>query len=592
MAKIFPPELAIDSMKDSGYKDAAYAIAELIDNSIQAGETSDRMINVELICIEEKSFLNERSSSKIEKIAVFDNAAGMPLDVLNQALAFGQGTRKGALTGMGKFGMGLPNASISQADRVEVWTWQKGKIFFTYLDIDEIKDQRYDEVPEPVVMDKLPEEWLSKINSDISDTGTLIVWDKLKRLKWKRHRAFFSNTEFIVGRIYRYFINDKKCNIRMAAFTNGDNIYDQNVRPNDPLYLLSNTNSPKPFNKKPAFEIFSDSYTIDIRYKGNTHKVSIKTSVSKQNFRKKAAEEGKNAGNTDIGKHCNKNQGVSVVRSGRELELNNSFDITYDPTERWWGVEVSFNPDLDEVFGVTNNKQHATAFKKLGFDELAEDEGIKRGEIESFLQNENDIRLPIVHISNEIISQLSAMRKLIESQTKGVKKKKQAEKGTDPAQKAADKVTKGDKKQGLSDTKEKKLSDQDKKKELEEVLRLDGIEVNEEDKEIILNSWLNDSKYIFNTAEISGSRYIFDVSQPGGKIKVTFNSKHPAYDEFFKKIEEEDDHAYDTLKLLFAAWARMEDVSSAENIERKEMLEEIRFEWGNIAKNMIDEYRK
>ena len=40
--KIFPTELVIDSMKDSGYKDAAHAVAELIDNSIQAGENVNK----------------------------------------------------------------------------------------------------------------------------------------------------------------------------------------------------------------------------------------------------------------------------------------------------------------------------------------------------------------------------------------------------------------------------------------------------------------------------------------------------------------------------------------------------------------------
>ena len=37
-----------------------------------------------------------------------------------------------------------------------------------------------------------------------------------------------------------------------------------------------------------------------------------------------------------------KNQGVSVVREGRELEINSSFVNRYEPTERWWGIEVKF----------------------------------------------------------------------------------------------------------------------------------------------------------------------------------------------------------------------------------------------------------
>ncbi len=56
-----------------------------------------------------------------------------------------------------------------------------------------------------------------------------------------------------------------------------------------------------------------------------------------------------------------RNQGVSVVRAKRELELNHSFDSRSDPRDRWWGIAVLFEPELDDVFGMTNNKQAAGA---------------------------------------------------------------------------------------------------------------------------------------------------------------------------------------------------------------------------------------
>lgn len=72
MADIIPAHLAIKSMRDNGYKNAAYAIAELIDNSIQAGAT-----DVQLICFERDVRGTQRVSSQIESIAVFDNGSGM-----------------------------------------------------------------------------------------------------------------------------------------------------------------------------------------------------------------------------------------------------------------------------------------------------------------------------------------------------------------------------------------------------------------------------------------------------------------------------------------------------------------------------------
>ncbi len=602
--KIFPTELAIDSMKDSGYKDAAHAVAELIDNSIQAGDDVDHPISVEVICIEKENFVNDRQSSKIEKIAVYDDASGMSPDVLSLALAFGQGTRRDAKRGMGKFGMGLPNASISQCDRVDVWSWQNDEIHHTYLDIDEIQEKRYDTIPEAKKVDELPSEWVEKLDAEIRDSGTLIVWSKLERLKWKRHRAFFSNTEFIVGRMYRYFIAEEKCRIRMAAYDRSNNLLlSEYVRPNDPLYLMENTQAPLVkmggetynFDKEAAFDLFYDSEAegsepVEVTWKGNQYRVGLKVSQARQDFRRTLAEQGKKAGDTELGKQCAKNQGVSIVRAGRELEMNRAFEIAYDPVERWWGIEVSFEPELDEVFGVTNNKQSATAFRNLKLNEVAEDEGQLPGEMRTLLESDNDPRFIIITISELINSKLSVIRKNLEKQTKGVQVKRAAEKGSDKAQDAATKSTEKDGQKGTSDILDEQLSKEEKSKQIEEELEKDGVEIDEEGKNTILEAWLGKSKYIFNTAEIRGSRVIFDVSQPAGKIKITFNSKHPAYEQFIEHLEREEGLSFDALKLLFAAWGRMEDRLGAGSEEEREKLEDIRMLWGQIAKEMLDEY--
>ena len=46
--------------------------------------------------------------------------------------------------------------------------------------------------------------------------------------------------------------------------------------------------------------------------------------------------------------------------------LDDGWCIGYDPRERWWGAEIEFPPTLDEVFGVPNNKQAATALFRVG----------------------------------------------------------------------------------------------------------------------------------------------------------------------------------------------------------------------------------
>lgn len=135
---IVPTSLAVKAMRDNGYKNAAYATAELIDNSIQAEATV-----VQLLCADEEIFVDQRSRRRAKHVAVLDNGRGMDAETLQIALQFGNGSRleSGKREGMGRFGMGLPSASISQCKRVDVWTWQSGpdNALHSHIDLEEIE---------------------------------------------------------------------------------------------------------------------------------------------------------------------------------------------------------------------------------------------------------------------------------------------------------------------------------------------------------------------------------------------------------------------------------------------------------------------
>src|SRR5258706_8299977 len=105
----------IQATRDSGYKGTASAISELVDNSIQAGATR--------IALSVVASTSDGEQNNIE-VSVLDNGCGMDPFTLRQALRFGGSTRFGDRSGLGRYGMGLPNASLSQARRVTVYTWQ------------------------------------------------------------------------------------------------------------------------------------------------------------------------------------------------------------------------------------------------------------------------------------------------------------------------------------------------------------------------------------------------------------------------------------------------------------------------------------
>ena len=79
---------SIDSDRNSGFKNTAYAVAELIDNSIQAGfRAKQKICSVDLIVVTEKTSINGKNIDRISNIIVSDNAEGMDEDTLGIALS-------------------------------------------------------------------------------------------------------------------------------------------------------------------------------------------------------------------------------------------------------------------------------------------------------------------------------------------------------------------------------------------------------------------------------------------------------------------------------------------------------------------------
>jgi hypothetical protein len=411
---IVPAHLAVKAMRDNGYKNAAYAIAELMDNAIQAGAS-----NVELLCGEREVQLDQRKSSRIQKIAVLDNGSGMDERVLRLALQFGNGTHLDPedQDGIGKFGMGLPSSSMSQCREVDVWSWQDGieNALHTHLDLDKILNEEMSSVPQPMV-EPIPARW-RRVGQTFGESGTLVVWSDLDRVMWKTARAIIRNSERLIGRIYRRFLADGRAQIRMHSFDldapeRGDGI-DKCAEANDPLYLMEDTSCP--FEEEPMFEQWGSTHEIPISYEGEEHEVKVTVSVAKEEARSMPQ-----AGAKEHGRHAAKNVGISVIRAGRELEMNDSWATNMDPRERWWGAEVEFPPALDRIFGVSSNKQAAHNFHQLDADAFKQ-AGETNQELKDRLLQKSSPSGALLEISRTIDRNLKVLREHIKGQREGTR---------------------------------------------------------------------------------------------------------------------------------------------------------------------------
>lgn len=577
-------------MRDSGYKNTAFALAELIDNSIQAGAKS-----VEVLCVEEQVVVNKNIGKRIAKIGVFDDGSGMDGPTLRRALQFGNGTYLDDRSGMGRFGMGLPNSSISQCRRVDVWTWQAGwdNALHTYLDLDEIQAGTTREVPAPEA-EGVPHEWRSRSES-LSTTGTLVVWSEFERtrLTWKQAKATLENTETLIGRMYRKFIESNRVEIRLASFVDDESDIDEFARVNDPLYLMKQSSTPPPFDIEPMFQKWGErGLEYKLTYEGQQHTVTVRMAWATPKTVTEATKGDRGA--TAYGRHAKKNIGVSIVRAGRELDLDASWAIGYDPRERWWGVEVEFPPTLDEVFGVTNNKQAATIFSQLAQYDLESERNPDEtpGAFKDRMQDEGDTRYLLLDIARDIKDQLRSIRGAIALQN--VSKRSKKTRYEEPSvEDAATDQYRNRREEGFKTNADGESFTEENQGKLKEDLKEKGYSEEDAD-DIIVAVKSRGREVIFVEAEVDNPAF-FSVDAKFGVTEIVFNRRHPAYDKLIRTLDEDVSEANGadllsrvqnasaTLKLLFAAWARYEE----EDLHSRDTIRDMRFDWGRMARKFL-----
>ena len=153
------------SLRDIGYSFVT-ALADIVDNSVTAGAS-----RVEIAI---------RFHGRDSFVVISDNGSGMGPSALNEALRFG--TRRSYRPGdLGRFGLGLKTASLSQARRLMVISRASRKnrrLHCRVLDIDRVeRTDRWE------VLAHSPNELAPELVESLRNgPGTIVVWDRLDRV--------------------------------------------------------------------------------------------------------------------------------------------------------------------------------------------------------------------------------------------------------------------------------------------------------------------------------------------------------------------------------------------------------------------------
>lgn len=314
----------IQATRDSGYKGTSSAVAELVDNSIQAGATR---ITVTLAVAEDEEYPIV--------LTISDNGSGMDAATLRTALRFGGSTRFNDREGLGRYGMGLPNSSLSQAQRVTVHTWNSKaeQVLTCYLDLEEIASGTMTEVPRPSRV-RRP----AFVNG--YDSGTAVTWTRCDRLDNRRVSTLSRKLLVALGRRFRHFLWNG-----VSISVNGEP-----VQPIDPLFLHPE-----------AVYTGATQFAEDMVYEIAASPTDASTTgLVRVRFSELPVDEwSKLSNNEKRARGISKGAGVSIVRGGREVDygwffLGGKRRENYDD---WWRCEIQFDPILDEAFGITHTKQ-------------------------------------------------------------------------------------------------------------------------------------------------------------------------------------------------------------------------------------------
>lgn len=582
---LVPIKTAIQTFRESGYKSTASAIAEVIDNSIEAEAK-----NISILVFEENSEINKRLQKIITKIAIIDDGTGMDEETISTSLQFGNGTKQKSRKGIGRFGIGLPNASVSQCIRVDVFSWQNSKCLSTYLDCDESEKSGNQNI-NTILDDNVPDFIANEIK--LGKNGTAVVWSKCDKLDLVRAETLYNRMSKDLCRIFRHFLDNddtygKKVNIKYKI---AGTDFEKLLQANDPLYLMTPSNTPG-YENKAVMELKTDvtdphtgkievAFNHPITRKPSTSNVIFKFSFIKSEIRDLESGDSKNK-TEDFLDHLRRNIGISFVRAGREVDFGNfGYFTAYDTTERWWGCEIQFEPELDEFFGVTIDKQNIRNMGPIT-PEMKDDE-ITDQDI-----NEN----PKFYIRREITRRFSDYRNKYMSQgraqTQGKRKSQKRSISISERVFKHRNVQTRSKVEGRLKTDEQ--IEQEWKRHIEKYEKLTGRKYTVEEIKLIIQ----ENKKLDVGIEFigwSGSQF-YSTEIIGKTASLKLNTDHKFYTKLYSDLAKSlDTTNVEIVDFLMIAWARVEDELSITDIKVDDFIK-IRERWGQQLTELLNEQEK
>jgi Histidine kinase-, DNA gyrase B-, and HSP90-like ATPase len=347
----------ISSMRDLGYE-FSDAVAEIVDNSIQAGAN---VIQVNLQFDGYDSYLT-----------VLDNGVGMTPSEIREAMRFGS-MREYGQDDLGKFGLGLKTSSLSQCDSLTVSSRnseKKVQVHSYCWDMDHINKVDQWEIL-PIEIDDLLN---SVVEHLYSTTGTAVTWEKLNRLLnfqdpagGRAENDFKKLTQDLkvsLGATFHRYLTGEQRSKKVMIFVNGDLV-----------------ESWDPFCRTEKNTVELESFAIPISMDGKKALVKFRPFVLPAQSQFSSLSAHLRAGGPA---KWNKQQGFYIYRAGRLLQSGGWCGLrTSDEHSKLARVLVEIPAGFDDLFKVNISKM------KINFPREMREEAIQK--LAPTLKKANDL---------------------------------------------------------------------------------------------------------------------------------------------------------------------------------------------------------
>ena len=328
------------SLRDIGY-DFVTALADVVDNSVAAGASA---VDITI------EFAGDDS-----RVVIADNGSGMTTSEINEALRFGS-RQSYTQKDLGKFGLGLKTASLSQCRQVLVMSraaQHQRRIEARILDLDYIHYMDEWEILAP--------HW-KELETDLTallggQPGTVVVWNKLDRIltyadtssHWARRRleSLAESAKLYLGMVFHRYIDggiDGRPPLKMTI--NGETVQ---------------TWDPFGRDEQRTIQLPARSFPLTVGAISGQVRYQPFVLPPRERFSSPAAFERLSGPN-----RWNRQQGLYLYRAGRMIQHGGWCGIrTVDEHTKLARAAISFDPALDELFQVNVAKMRVSMPQEL-----------------------------------------------------------------------------------------------------------------------------------------------------------------------------------------------------------------------------------